>query len=294
MFPIVWIPCHHVPESVKSIQLDENFDHMYLQEGLREIIRQKKQHIYDRVLKKIAVRIVRSVELRNLPEINNLPVLKDITNPFVPSKSIDQEFEAKGPSYASFIYISAKKSEIRKVKTNSEAYGKEGGWDWKPYFPKIDKEIAFIVQSVSSDVKIRCEHVSSNANPLSVVENAFKDNNIVILIIDPWSLKLQDYANKASDYDAHEYLNCAVMVSYNSYDLETIRSKENLKGVVQSVFIHKSAIMNPETFKPNISSYEETSIVLSETLQKIQSKLIHASKIKKHISGNGLKMKPLL
>ena len=294
MFPIVWIPCHNVPDCVKLIQLDENFDHMYLQEGLREIIRQKKKQIYDGVLKKIAVRIVRSVEQQNLPEINNLPLLKDIYNPFLHSKSIDQECEAKGPSYASFIYIAANKSEIQKVKTNSEAYGNEGGWDWKPYFPKVDKEIAFIAQSVSSDVKIRCEHVSSDVNPLSFVENACKYGKIVILIIDPWSLQLQDYANKAGDYDAHEYLNCAVMVSFNSNDLEALRSKESLKNLIQCVFIHKSAIMNPETFKPNISTYDEMRIVLSETLQKIQSKLIHASKIKKHISGSGFKMKPLL
>lgn len=306
MLPVLWEPRCHPPPCVTEIQFaHEILGEVYAREGLRYIMKLKKQYKedYQLFLHHFARTIVNAVEQHQLGELDQLPSLKDIPDLFQESATVAHSSHkpyGAGPRYAKFVCIAGSSDEMQAVRRDITAYGEEGEVDWKPYVPEIDDEIWRLATNIALKEKslrppqfLRFYGDLRNDVLLKRIEECETKNNVVVLLIDPWTLKLQQYAEVMQKYDQRHFLNSAVLILFNPKNEETSNQLAVLGDEVRAVFLRKTLNTPSDAFRDQISSLEELESELSDVLLKIRRKIIQATNVVRKISGESYPSLPM-
>ncbi|CAN2040430.1 putative TIR domain-containing protein [Candidatus Magnetomoraceae bacterium gMMP-15] len=302
IFPVLWAPkCSSIdkaPSCVTKLQFShDSFGKIYTEEGLLQLMKvnryKDEYHIF---LGEFAKRIVEMTEKYKLPSYSkNIQSIKNIKNAFHTSPTCAKIQKQKTSTrYVKFVYAVARIDEIHNLKEDTGAYGTEGGLEWKPYFPrhKEDKdEIGIIAQSVAVDENFHSEKLPVN-NELCTKICESQYNNIVIIFVDPWTLKLLHYQKIMKKYDKLRSYNCAVLVPFNDYDQETKVNHNELKEQVQKVFLCNIIEKNTDSFRNEISSKKELCEQLSDAFQKIRARIIRSSQNFRRVADEDFINKP--
>lgn len=305
MLPVLWEPdCKNAPPCATSLEFSyEVFGEVYKQKGLRFIMSRKK-HAYQPFLDDFAKMIVHTVEQQQyeLCQLDQLPSLEETQNLFCRklasgasvSRSDHKPHEA-GPGYAKFVYIAGHSDEMQTVRNDVGAYGKKGGGDWKPYFPECDDEIYKIsMKIVRRETSFEFNYLRDLSNDVLLEEiKDCKTKNVVVLLIDPWTLKLQHYAEVMGKYD-QDIGNSAVLILFNAKNEETCNHLSILKDVVKTKFPSKISDKSSDMFRDHITSLEELESELSVALHKIRIKIIQTSPSVRKVPGEGYSSLPML
>ena len=116
-----------------------------------------------------------------------------------------------GPGHALFFYIAGALADYAGQKAETTCYGTSGGPDWSPYYPPLPERVAAIAQQAVKDMGTVCYHLPMDRLLADRIEEAQANNNIVIVIVDPWTLRLSDYRKVLEGCDRRDYYNCAVL-----------------------------------------------------------------------------------
>ena len=163
-----------------------------------------------------------------------------------------------GPGYALFFYIAG----ARPVR------GTEGGDDvlrhiWRSgLVPVLPTAAAGADRSHRAeavrDMGIICYHLPMDRLLADRIEEAQANNNIVIIIVDPWTLRLPDYRKVLEGCDRRDYYNCAVLLAWNKNDAESSREISELnRKIREEVFRTKFANRASNYFWEPIASRDE-------------------------------------
>ncbi|CAN2045264.1 putative TIR domain-containing protein [Candidatus Magnetomoraceae bacterium gMMP-1] len=287
IFPLLWAPKYSIDKAAPSCVTNLQFTHgsfgkLYAEEGLNYLISLKRnEDDYHTFLKELAKKIFLTAESYPLPYFENIQSIKDMKNAFCASPACAKIQKQKiSTRYVKFVYAAARSDEIQNLKEDTGAYGTEGGLEWKPYFPKYkeDKdEIGIIAQSIAVDENFHSDNLPVN-NELCTMIQESRNNNIVIIFVDPWTLKLKCYQEIMENYDKIRSYNCAVLVPFNYYDRETEENHNELKEQVQKVFLCNIIENNTDSFRNEISSKKELREQLSDAFQKIRARIIRSSR----------------
>jgi FxsC-like protein len=200
-----------------------------------------------------------------------------------------------GPRYVQFIFVAGRRSEfeLQRLRQRLEYYGGEGGLDWQPYLPELAEEIAIFAQGVAASEKLRYEAVPLDQGLIARLDAAERDNKVVAIIVDTWTLRLEQYHNFMREYDRRSYQNCVVLIPWN-YDEETTLTEEKLKSAVQLTFVNRLLARDPNTFIDTIRSPEELRTSLSRALNAARMRIFTIAEVKKKAESENVIAKSVL
>ncbi len=140
--------------------------------------------------------------------------------------------------------------------------------------------------SAASAQKMFFNEFRPNEDLVASIKKAEEDRQVVILLVDPWSIHIKDFREIMEEYDKINFVNCAVLVAWNSIRLTEAQRRKyesELARVFQFRQFHK-----PIYYVDTIASDEDLRTTLSRTLVKLQNNVIGASELQQGVKRRGL------
>ena len=283
ILPIIWIPVPRgtLPEAANRIQL------VSPEGGLRRLMRSSNRlNKYAEFLDDLAGNLIHLTQELPPEAPHSLPSFKDLRNAFedsVTSSAAPIQFDfaqsVGGPRAVKLMYVVARPEEMSLIKENVSNYA-DDGYLWRPFFPADDEEIGVTGATVATNEMMVYEVLPFDDNLLSRVRSAEQNNSPVILIVDPWVLRLPQYHKILSTFDEYAFINCAVLIVWNEQDPETTKMRELLQMHLRTTFPNH-LVRSPDNLLIEVRSWEELHSRLSGSLQQIRSRIIQRGQVMK-------------
>jgi FxsC-like protein len=290
ILPVLWDTYNlegALPRAVSEIDFDQTgLGANYTSFGLDRIIRLNKYaDDYQEFLIAFAQILVDAASQYPIQGVYQTPSIHEIVNPFSSQLSTGVSAAGvspatRGPRYAKFVFVAGKREEMRGIRQQLSCYGMdEKRIDWCPYREGLVEDpnhmIGIIAQKAASDVGLVFEPMVVDRDLVQQLRQAEAELNIAVLIVDPWSLHLQDYEQLMREYDQSRFINSGLLIPWNIADQETNANAEILRGKIMQVF-ERIACQKDMTFRPDIRSRQDLRdammLALNEVRRQIASK----------------------
>ena len=121
-------------------------------------------------------------------------------------------------------------------------------------------------------------YLKFNDDLLKRIEDAEYNQEIVVLIVDPWTVQLPRYSSRLKEFDKINFRYCTVLVPMNADDAENQTQREDLLRKLRETFYYRSRTVSEEMFYcAPINSCGEFNASLEKVLAKIQSDIRDSS-----------------
>jgi FxsC-like protein len=114
---------------------------------------------------------------------------------------------------AHFVFVVARRSEMRALRNYLDSYHDNASWFWRPYYPHADVTVGLLAQETASRLKLRYLELEFDQNLVDRLRDLENANEIVVCVADAWSVRLPQYARPLNAYDEANLVNCAVLVT---------------------------------------------------------------------------------
>jgi len=179
-----------------------------------------------------------------------------------------------GRRYAKFVFVAARAEELQGMKDALDGY--QGGGDWQPYWPDDEDPLFVVAQEAATKLKLFFQELPLDGRLEEQLRQARANSEIVIILLDAWSVQLEHYKEMIRSYDAVTSLNCALLVPWNNRDPETAQKGDTLRGALQSTFSYKMRVDQGIYFQAAIPSSKDLRTGLLNTMGQIRSDIINA------------------
>ncbi|HWN42445.1 MAG TPA: TIR-like protein FxsC [Thermoanaerobaculia bacterium] len=294
ILPVLWVPENKLPatlpQAVANLQYKhEDFGELYAQEGLWQLMRiSKHRNRRLEIIDRLAERIIEGGK-KPPPTMPGLPPPQEVQSAFhvrpgVPEAAAPAASNV-GPRYVQFIFVAGKRDEfeLQNLRQRLECYGTEGGLDWQPYLPEQKEEIAIVAQGVAASEKLRYQEVPLDSDLIAHLEKALKDNKIVAIIVDTWTLRLEQYHELMRVYDQRSFANSVVIIPWNLNDEETKQTEATLRRAIEGTFQNRCLSKDPHSFFDAVQSPEDLRTSLSKALNTARTRIFSLAEVKKRL-----------
>ena len=280
IFPVRWIPIDEdqyvPPRVVRELNFaHKDFGELYYEKGLRYLIqlyeagREKKEYLT--FLEKFSERIADSIKKYRLPVDNTIPALQDIKTEFYKSVEDNQAEEQKGADCAKFVFVAAKSDEISALR-RSDSYGNDSK-DWRPYHPVCRKSVGQVSLRAAEDAEVDEELIPLDKDFIKNIRSAVDKENIILVLVDPWSIRLPEYTKYMKEYDAADVRNCTVFVCWNNNDRETRDVSRALWASIEMVFRTKLKSARIDRFRDRVETVSQLHQELLDAIFKVREEI---------------------
>ncbi len=283
IFPLLWEPpsvlC--LPQVAVAVQYHEftEYSTEYTKLGLMKIVKNKKNPSlaleYDQIVSAIVLEIVGSTNRYTLDPAVPPPEWETTGNAF--AKAPDAPIAAggtagsdntAGPHHVHFIVASGTATELARG-SDPEAYYGTRPMDWSPFLPDDAEPLVRIAAAIAIDQKMTPYPEKLDSRLVERLDDAERDNELVVLLVDPRATGLPDLAEALRAYDNRFDPNSAVMITWNVTDAQPAVSVIEPK----TVFPKKTKKPDP-SFYAGIQTPEEFRRILVEILVYLQKLLL--------------------
>jgi FxsC-like protein len=306
ILPVLWIPekkgGRRFPEVIKELQTSQGFGDDYARLGLWVLTKlQKYEEAYEDIIHKLAERILEIAQEHDLPPHDQPIELGDMPDPFapvVPAPAGSSPAAAapvdRGPRHVQFIVVAGERAEIAQKagRQNLDAYG-AAPQDWRPFLPPRSARIGPILQGIAAEEDFTSDVVDVPKDLVARIEAACKENNLVLLVVDPWSLRIEVCGDQLRQYDQRDFLHCAVLVPWNDADDETKSTREDLQTELRYVFANKADAHDPKRFKDAILSLDQLKDEVRSALIEVRKRILEQAEVARR-ARSGRVPKPII
>ncbi len=283
LLPVLWTPIDEcLPEAMQCIQYThDNFGQIYADLGLRRlIINSKFSEDYRNFLDHFTDALIGATQRCKLPPGKAAPNFDETPNSFGKRDLFaDLNYVPSGPRHVRFVVIAGSNSEMQAVRENLTPYG-PNPCEWCPFLPLSDDPIGSLVQSIASSERLTSDFLFPKSSLIGQIEKAYEHNEIVMIVADAWSMKLERFAEVMRLYDSRHFLNCAVMILWNRNDPETAAEEHALGERFVATFPNKThAAPDPIAFRQRVDSREAFENALRQSLVEIQGRIMKKQKV---------------
>jgi FxsC-like protein len=281
-----------VPEAIAYLQYDnDRYPPAYRDLRLRRLLqsnagRPRAQEVID-VLAEDIIRAIREHQLPALddrPSIDSVPGLFGASNgPLsVPTAAAPatRSQDLVGPSFVRFFFVAGRRDELQALRHKVDNYGPVEGMTWQPYFPKIERFAPVLAQEIATKLNMiglpQTLDASAADQFMEQLHQAQANKNVVVLLVDTWSLCLDRYLNLMRSYDGVDLWNTSVLVVWNYDDDETRLAMPKLNNKLNVAFTAKRNRNDPYVLR-EIGTAAEFSENLSDLLAKVQLKIVEVT-----------------
>jgi FxsC-like protein len=171
-----------------------------------------------------------------------------------------------------FIYLSARKHEIEPVR-NPEPYGASRD-SWAPYHPSRKDQIERVSKEAAWEQSLAPQELLLDDAFVPNLQKAHQEGSFILIIVDPWTMWLEEYRLYASKYDAVNLPGSTLLICLNPEDRETQTTQGTLRARVRTAFPNKFHRDSPEHFRPEALSMTSLRSKLSEVLTTARSRAV--------------------
>ena len=176
-----------------------------------------------------------------------------------------------------FVVVAANAPEVPDSRDRS-SYGANHREEWQPFLPKDTEQIAIIAQETASRLKLISEILEFNKATLwKQLNRAAKDGQVVILLIDGWTLTLGgDYAEALAKFDKGAYDNCGVLIPWNTSDTDLLSHSQIVEAALRGTLKRRMTVLNPVFLRMGITSRQEFEFELEDLITRLRAVLTNA------------------
>jgi FxsC-like protein len=307
IIPILWdkpnrLP-QQLPDAVSNLQYThEDFGEEYARHGLFHLMKMENNKEVANVISELADRIVKQAELHPLPRLANLKPLKDVQSAFyaplppqpaalaniisgdLPPTATPPSIS--GPDVAWHVYFAGRGIDYQGTRKDVSCYGNNGGYQWKPFLPPKNESIGALAPQIAGKRGLTSQVLPVSKELIDHLRKAEKDNTIAVLIVDPWSAKVESFNQLLCKYDEYRLQNCGVVIVWNLTDPEAAEKRDELKAALQQAFSRNLNVVD-EVFRDTVLSEEELVINLGEVIDKVKTRLLEKSQPARPVPSNG-------
>jgi FxsC-like protein len=197
-----------------------------------------------------------------------------------------------GPRYVRFIFVAGRPDDLRDVRDAIEAYDQVGGEEWQPFMPNLDRRAGVIAMEVVSSQNLLYRHVPLDAQIVQHLAEAEKNNEIAVVVVDPWTVGLPNYRQMMNTVDQLNIINCIVMVPWNLNHPMTKDKQQDLFAKLKAAFPRKTLVKDPVSFLDNVNSLDDLKRDLSVALTQTRGRMMSFSQAFSFAAGGTVIQKP--
>jgi FxsC-like protein len=294
IMPVWWVPVdlqkYGLPTSIKSLKY--TYDHLgqeyefggrYKDEGLLQLL-QLDDADYKKFVTRFAKRMRDVCNAHTLADAQAL-VWDGLPNAFQPAAAAPTTPAPAGPGHVEFLIAAGCAPQFAHVPARQACYG-DRPENWRPYHPQFVKRIGPLVQATAADADLTSLLVDVGPGLRDRLKQAKSKQNIVVLIVDPWSLDVASIADHLGEYDELDLWNCTAFVAWNDDDPETQQKRPELKQRIVEIFENKTAPGHgTNTFRDDVNSLKKLEGDLAEALVQIQQRIVERGKVMRKAEG---------
>jgi FxsC-like protein len=284
--PIIWVPLDKttVPPAFQIGQFKIG-DPQELQntKGFKYILKQLQEYRkqYVDLIELLATEILAAGHKHDVPRLAHIPSLRGIPSAFatgagVVAPAASQINIPTGPKHVRFVYIAADPKAFGSAR-QPDPYLDCGGSDWKPFFPKSTTRVHRLVQHVvtSDDLDFTSDELPFGPELLNEIDKAWAQRQIVLLIVDPWSLHWsQTYRKVLMQLDQRLDYHWCVLVPRNANDQDSLAIRSQIERALSSTFDrHANLAPNPMFYRGDINSADELKTALREVVTRLKEEI---------------------
>jgi FxsC-like protein len=175
--------------------------------------------------------------------------------------------------------------ELGAILSRLECYYDSGGGEWRPYIQDVTERAGPFVKrsALSSGVDIDVGELTFDDNLVEEIRKASDKRNLVIILVDSWTLNLKRYRDILASFDKSMFWNCSVMLPLNRRDPRLhedpaqadpllARLKENVLSTFQNWY--RSFRPQPLRFCYSIHSATDLESKIRETLLALRDSYV--------------------
>jgi FxsC-like protein len=289
ILPVLWVPFDKLPRGlpdvVKNVQYrHDSYGQTYADEGLKYLMRlgPRYEEEYQKFLTRFAKDVINAAQIQ-LPALDAPPQLNAMHSAFLEPDS--KEFASSdvdaniGADYARLVFVAGKPTELKPIRQVLDSYGKVGGQEWQPFMPSIARRVGAVAQEVAAAQEMFTSILPLDHTLMQQLQAAEKNNEVVVLVVDPWTVKLPHYQAPMNDYDQRNLINCVVLVPWNPNDPAMVNQRAQLELFLRQAFPRKTTVKDPNCFIDNIASLEDFKKVLAEVLTKARARVMQLRQV---------------
>ena len=247
--------------------------------GLKYLLKQYQQYQipYNDFVEDLAAQIVEAGNAQTLPTITPAPELAATASAFARMAAAGPApSPASGPNHVRFVYVAADPREFGDARS-ADAYLDFGGPHWRPFYPACSTHVHQFMQHLVSDEELNftSDELPFGPNLIADIENAWKRREIVVFIVDGWSLQWKkQYRDVLHQFDQRLDCHWCVLVPWNESDADSVsKRKEILEAIDTTLYRHAQLMQNPIFYRANICSLDELRGVLREVLTRLKAEV---------------------
>jgi len=288
ILPVLLTPVSVIPPAVADIQYSSSeFPHVYNEQGLLYMMRLRKfRDDYEEFVSLFGKHLIEVATQYELPALETVPSLADTANAFAHKPQTPTAAQA-GPSQAEFRFVVANETGIPLIVSGRDMtrYGTQG-WEWKPFMSQIETEVGLLAQlaAVQETFVYRTRPVDGDL--IKQLEEADRTNVVVILVVDPWSLRMPFFKSLMEEFDSRVFVNCGVLILWDMNDAETSTNREALEVLVRTVFSRQLLSSSPQFFRPSVKSEDEFAREARTMLTTLRVKVLERARLLRPVMGD--------
>ena len=245
------------------------------------MVRLKQRYIeeYENVVYELAGLIIDVARKAPLAPFTDEVTFASLTDAFAGRAARPAGRGASG--HVHFVVAAGTDREMRDIRTSVDHYG-ASELDWKPYAPKDKERILLHAQKVAGEEDlIVTPHVAA-AELSDLTDKAASANQIVVLLVDPWAVRIERYRDLIGRYDSDPSLRTAAVVPWPSDPLTTEQEDSLRQEVAQTMwrFAHE-----PTRGTDRVRSMDEFGTTLREIIVQIQAWIMANSRVPRLATG---------
>nr|MDT0658257.1 FxsC protein [Micromonospora sp. DSM 115978] len=240
---------------------------------VRQLIRLRSlRPQYEAYLADLARHIVACSEANDLPESeadfepDRVPNAFDLDGPVVGHRAFAEEPTQR----VHFVVAAASRTEMDEVRNDLRFYG-ERGRDWAAYHPTLSGPLVAHARALAGE-RLFGSDVSDLDELASRVDQARRNNEIVVLLVDSWVTRLASYQRILADFDDRGDAGVAVLAPASTADAETVRHRGELRAQLGRTF-PRNLNRGDQLVRLEIDSPESFEIDLVAALEEAQNRI---------------------
>jgi FxsC-like protein len=286
--PIVWIPFNaaHLPATFQASQFTVGDpDAVQNTKGVKYMMQQIQKYKveYTAFVADFGAELIAAADQHALPPLANAPALGTIPPEWGSIASAKPAAAAaSGPKHVRFVYFAFDPASVGPARLK-EPYQEVGGVDWKPFYPDPTPIHLFAQKTVIGDeLGFTSDCLPFDDDLLEQITAAWDARQIVVIVIDPWSLHWDTQTMAArrqqllNALDRQNGFHWCVMVPWNEQDpdLGTEPQRTAIASTVINTFpFHGRLNKNPMFFRDGIKTLGELRQALTEVLPRLKDEI---------------------
>jgi FxsC-like protein len=175
------------------------------------------------------------------------------------------------------VYVAATRTEWEAARVQAGRGGYQASaLEWHPYHPEVQDAIALMAQEVTTSRRMLYQDIpfepTSGPGLVRALEEAERNGNIIVFIVDPWTLRLEGYFSSMLTCDrASQGVQYMVACPWNPAQVPEA-DRVTLENAVRSAFSARlerapEYVLNPIPSAPDLKDRLATSL---ELMRKIR------------------------